>query len=370
MAVNAEGIGEKSMNQILVAFITGLTTGGLSCLMVQGGLLASSLARQLEQDMLAQPKKATSRKSVKDQKIAKTAFRPHTALPIALFLGAKMVAYTLLGFLLGLLGSMLTLTPVTRAVLMLAIGFFMIGNALRMFNIHPIFRYFVIQPPSFVTRYIRRKAKNGAEIVTPLFLGLLTVLIPCGVTQAMMAVAIGTGNPLQGAAILFAFTLGASPVFFTVAYLTTRLGARLETLFMRFVAVVVLILGLVSIENGLNLMGSPYSLAHIVQSASPSKQQAVEVVTTPASSTLTLNAANNGYRPQILHAKANEPITLTVVTNNTRSCSRSFVIPKLNVEKLLPVTGTVPIQIPAQKPGTELFFSCSMGMYSGKIIFQ
>jgi len=40
------------MNQYLVAFITGLTTGGLSCLAVQGGLLASSLERQMEQDLL------------------------------------------------------------------------------------------------------------------------------------------------------------------------------------------------------------------------------------------------------------------------------------------------------------------------------
>ena len=356
------------MNNILLAFITGLTTGGLSCLMVQGGLLASSLAHQLEQDMINQPRKK-GRNSGKGKIPVKATFRPHTALPIALFLGAKLVAYTLLGFLLGLLGSMLTLSPVTRAVLMLVIGIFMIGNALRMFNIHPIFRYFVIQPPSFVTRYIRRKAKNGAEIVTPLFLGLLTVLIPCGVTQAMMAIAIGTGDALQGAAILFAFSLGASPVFFTVAYLTTRLGARLEKLFMRFVAVVVLILGLVSVENGLNLMGSPFSMARIVQNTSPSKQ-AVEAVPAPASSTLTLNAANNGYRPQVLHANANQAVTLNLVTNNTRSCSRSFVIPKLNVEKLLPETGTVSIKIPAQKPGTELFFTCSMGMYTGKIIFQ
>jgi sulfite exporter TauE/SafE len=284
-------------------------------------------------------------------------------------LGAKLVVYTLLGFLLGLIGSMLTLTPATRAVLMLAIGIFMIGNALRMFNVHPIFRYFVFQPPSFVTRYIRRKAKNGAEIVTPIFLGLLTVLIPCGVTQAMMAIAIGTGDPLQGAAILFAFTLGASPVFFAVAYLTTKLGAKLEKLFMRFVAVVVLILGLVSVETGLNLMGSPYSVIHMVQEAFPSKQ-AVEVAPALASSTLTLNAVNNGYRPQVLHARANEPVSLNVVTNNTRSCSRSFVIPRLNVERLLPETGMVLVEIPAQKPGTELFFTCSMGMYSGKIIFQ
>jgi sulfite exporter TauE/SafE len=355
------------MNPILIAFVTGLTTGGLSCLMVQGGLLASSLAYQLEQDMLEQSHGA--KEHGKPRKERKRTFRPQTALPIALFLGAKLVAYTLLGFLLGLLGSMLTLTPATRAVLMLAIGIFMIGNALRMFNVHPIFRYFVFQPPSFVTRYIRRKAKNGAEIVTPIFLGLLTVLIPCGVTQAMMAIAIGTGDPLQGAAILFAFTLGASPVFFIVAYLTTKLGARLEKLFMRFVAVVVLILGLVSVETGLNLLGSPYSVTHMVQEVLPSKQ-AVEAVPAPASSTLTLNAGNNGYRPQVLHAKANEPVTLNLITNNTLSCSRSFVIPRLNVERLLPETGTVPIDIPAQKPGTVLFFTCSMGMYSGKIIFQ
>ena len=34
------------MNQLIVAFITGLTTGGLSCLAVQGGLLTSSLEQQ------------------------------------------------------------------------------------------------------------------------------------------------------------------------------------------------------------------------------------------------------------------------------------------------------------------------------------
>jgi hypothetical protein len=125
----------------------------------------------------------------------------------------------------------------------------------------------------------------------------------------------------------------------------------------------------VSVETGLNLLGSPYSVTRIVQAAFRSKQ-AVEAVPVLASSTLTLNAANNGYRPQVLHAKANEPITLNLVTDNTRSCSRSFVIPKLHVEQLLPETGTVPIKIPAQKPGTELFFTCSMGMYSGRIIFQ
>ena len=53
---------------------------------------------------------------------------------------------------------------------MIAIGVFMIGNGLRMFNIHPIFRYFSIEPPKFITRYIRRTAK-GTDTATPILLG-------------------------------------------------------------------------------------------------------------------------------------------------------------------------------------------------------
>lgn len=242
------GVGSTSL---MVAFVTGLTTGGLSCLAVQGGLLASSLAHQIEQDYLEQSAQNTKR----SKKGQAAVTRSNAAFPILLFLLSKLIAYTLLGALLGWLGSFLALSPVTRAVLMIAIGIFMVGNAMRMFNVHPIFRYFSIEPPKFITRYIRRTAK-GTDTVTPLFLGLLAVFIPYGVTQAMMATALGTGSALMGAALLFAFTLGTSPVFFLVAYLTTEFGARLEKFFMRFVAVVVLVLGLVTLDGGLNLKGS------------------------------------------------------------------------------------------------------------------
>src|SRR5512134_118212 len=160
---------EKLVVNIALAFITGLTTGGLSCLAVQGGLLASSLARQIEVDLLNQPKGQKGKR----QPVLVT----QPALPIALFLLAKLGAYTLLGALLGWLGSFLSLDPISRAILMIAIGVFMLGNALRMLNVHPIFRYFAIEPPKFITRYIRRTAKNGMELATPLFLGALTVFI-------------------------------------------------------------------------------------------------------------------------------------------------------------------------------------------------
>ncbi len=258
------------MNQLFVAFITGLTTGGLSCRAVQGGLLAGSLEQQLEQQLDRQiEQELVERRLHRGKKHfsrRRSLEKPRLALPILLFLAAKLVAYTLLGFLLGALGSVLQLTAALRAILLIAIGIFMLGNALRMFDVHPIFRYFAFEPPKFITRYIRRVAKNGADHLTPLFLGVLTVLIPCGVTQAMMAVAVGTGSAPLGAALMFAFILGTSPVFFIVAYLTMQLGARLEKWFMRFVAVVVLVLGLVSVNSGLTLIGSPLSVTNMLES--------------------------------------------------------------------------------------------------------
>lgn len=351
--------------QLSIAFITGITTGGLSCLAVQGGLLASSLAHQIEQDYVEHAARKDNRKKASTQ-------RTNSALPISLFLVSKLIAYTLLGALLGWLGSYLTLSPMSRAFLMLAIGVFMIGNALRMFNVHPIFRYFSIEPPKFITRYIRRTAK-GADTATPVFLGFLTVFIPCGVTQAMMATALGTGSAAMGAALMFAFTLGTSPVFFIVAYLTTELGARLEKFFMRFVAAAVLILGFVTLDSGLNLIGSPFSLQNLTRAwfPAPAESNSVGNPAQPASaSDIFLNVENSGYFPAILEAPAGMDLTLNLVTNQTYSCARDFVIPALNYYELLPDTGTVQVNIPAQKAGSTLFFTCSMGMYTGQIVFE
>jgi sulfite exporter TauE/SafE len=360
---NAQSVGSDTWSKLVIAFITGITTGGLSCLAVQGGLLASSLAHQIEQDYFEQSA----------NKKQKAPVRTNSAFPIFLFLVAKLVAYTLLGALLGWLGSYLTLSPMTRAMLMIAIGIFMIGNALRMFNVHPIFRYFSIEPPKFITRYIRRTAK-GTDTATPLFLGALTVFIPCGVTQAMMATALGTGSAAMGAALMFAFILGTSPVFFVIAYLTTELGAKLEKFFMRFVAVVLLILGFVTLNGGLNVLGSPLSFENLTRnlasSESGSKTVSDSVQPSAVDDEIVLYVKNAGYFPTTLKAPAGKALTLNLVTDKTYSCARDFVIPALNVYQLLPDTGKVQVNIPVQQKGSSLFFTCSMGMYTGQIMFE
>jgi uncharacterized protein len=338
---------------LIIAFLTGLTTGGLGCLAVQGGLLTSTLSHQIELDLRDHQGAGSAQK-----------FKPHIAQPIFLFLLAKLVAYTLLGILLGALGSVLQLTPLMTAGLYLAIGVFMVGNGLRLFNVHPIFRYFVIEPPAALTRFIRKKSKNGTSMATPLFLGALTIFLPCGVTQAMMAVAIGTGSPLLGAALMFSFILGTSPLFFTVSYFATRLGAAVEKYFSRIVAVTMLVMGLVSVDAGLNLAGSPVSFTIAYNSAvSALKPASVQ-------SGFAIEVSENGYSPAVLHLPANRPVTLEWVTNETKACSRSVVLPALKYHQILPVTGRVKFDIPAQAKGTVLRYTCSMGMYPSQLVFD
>ncbi len=352
------------MESLWVAFLTGLTTGGLSCMAVQGGLLASSLAGQLEQDIAQR----TSQK--KSAKRTSSSPRPALALPILAFLLAKLAAYTLLGALLGALGSLFELTPTLRAILLFGVGVFMLGNALRMLNVHPIFRYFSFEPPQAVRRWLRRTSREDNRWFTPLMLGALTVFIPCGVTQTMMALAVGTGSAAQGAAILFAFTLGTSPVFFGLAYLATSLGARLEKHFNRVAAVLLIILGLVTVNSGLNLVGSPLSAEALSRNALQALNPPAPGQVADASNSLTLQVRDDGYFPAELSARAGEPVTLKLVTDNTFSCSRAFLIPALKVQRLLPATGTEIVEIPPQQPGTTLHFTCSMGMFTGVITFN
>jgi uncharacterized protein len=402
------------MNDILLAFVTGLTTGGLSCLAVQGGLLAGSIAHEVEQNVAAAPARVTpaaragagkkSKPKAAAQQTAPASAQPsRAARPIVLFLAAKVVVYTALGFLLGLLGSVFQLTTTMRVALQVGIGIFMVGNALRMLNVHPIFRYFALEPPRFITRYIRRKSKGEVTDATPLFLGAMTVLIPCGVTQAMMAVAIASGSPVVGATTMFAFTLGTTPVFFALAYLATRLGQRLEKNFMRVTAIVVLVLGLISIDAALTLAGFPYSFTNLrmamrANSAPPPAAAVTQpplhtadplaAAATPGAAasnstglsgafgpqarpgTVVINVSSNGYSPQVARAQANIPLKLEMVSKEAYSCARSLVIPSLNVQQLLPESGTVTIDIPPQAAGSKLFYSCSMGMYSGVIEFE
>lgn len=318
---------------LLTIFLTGLLTGGLTCLAVQGGLLATAIAQRQERVDGAKTNKL---------------------LPIISFLVAKLIAYTIFGFLLGWLGSFFTLSLAMRIFLQVFIAVFMIGTALSLLDVHPIFRYFIIQPPRFLTKLVRNQSKS-ADIFTPALLGLMTIFIPCGTTQAMMALAISTGSSLAGGLIMFAFVLGTIPLFFILGYSATSLSAKWQKNFYRLASIAIILLALYSIVGAISLSGATWL---------PDKKN-VSSISQTSQREITILITNNGYYPNNLDIKAGEEITLTIKNENAYSCAQAFTIPKFGIEKVVAPGTEEVIKFIAPEDLGKLAFTCSMGMYRG-----
>lgn len=320
------------MNQYLLAFVTGLTSGGISCLTVQGGLLASAIDE-------------------KSSKYKSTLY----------FILSKIVVYTIFGAIFGTIGSAFSFSITTQGILQILIGFFMLATAGRILNLHPIFRYTIIQPPTFILRKVKLISKEK-NIFTPIFLGALTILIPCGVTQAMLILSMGTGRAMDGALIMFLFTLGTSPVFFALGLTITNIFKH--NILSKIAALTIIAIGFSAINNGQVLRDSPHTFQNYKRVIFGNSVANGEVKIIDGYQIVEITATNSGYKTDTKNLKAGVPVKLKVFSKNVQSCARSFIIPSLDVNTLLPVSGEEIIEFTPTKKGL-LNFSCGMGMYTG-----
>jgi len=369
------------MNLWLI-FLTGLTTGGLTCMALQGGLLATAIAAQRDvpndtsqKDVPFGSSRRNARSGAFRKVVPGESVEAETnnnlrraILPTTLFLLAKISAYTVVGFLLGLFGSLFQLSITTQIIMQLVVGLFMIATALRMLDVHPVFRRFALTPPKAIFKFMRGNAKSGSYF-SPIVLGLATIFLPCATTQAMEIQAIGSGSAVSGALILLAFTLGTAPIFFILGTLATRFSQTMERFVYPVAATLILFLGILALDNGLTLAGSPLTLKGFWQTATSfdAPQKTLGTATpTGEKQTLNITVYATGYEPRQMSAKAGIPLTLKLTTNKTQGCSRSITFPTLNIQKLLPETGVTELELPALARG-KVPFSCSMGMFSGTI---
>ena len=338
---------------LIAIFTTGLLAGGLSCMAVQGGLLATTIAQREEERLKEKIKESGN------------------ALPILSFLTAKLVAYTVLGFFLGILGATFEFSITAQVILQVIVALFMIGTALSLLNAHPIFNYFIIQPPRFITRLVRKESKSKS-IFAPAILGAFTVFIPCGITQGMMALAIASGQPLLGAAILFAFTLGTSPVFFILGYFATKLGDVLQQRFMRFAAFAIILLAVFNLNNALALSGSSFTLENIGKGlwctiSYCEGQGSSAIAQSGATQEAEIIFEAHGYSPTNLTVKAGSLVKLHLKNTSGIGCTQAFTIPQLGIQTVVPMGADETITFTAPSQPGQLPFMCSMGMYRGMI---
>jgi hypothetical protein len=136
--------------------------------------------------------------------------------------------------------------------------------------------------------------------------------------------------------------------------------------------VAVLFTAFLSVNTGLVLLDAPITL----RSPFSSRSEAASLPPngTPESATpsdgspqrLLVDVGDSSYTPSSLMARAGSPVQLVLRTDNTVGCTRSIVVPQLNLEESLPETGETVLDLGTLKPG-NLRFTCGMGMYSGSI---
>lgn len=327
------------MTNLWIVFITGLTVGGLTCLAVQGGLLASVIAGGEEE--------SPNSKS--------------TALPILAFLAAKLFVYTAFGFILGLFGGAVSINQTTQNIIQIFAGIYMIIVALNLLEIHPIFRYAILQPPRVLTRLVK-KSSRSQQLFAPVILGFMTIFIPCGTTLAIEALAISSANPTTGALIMFFFILGTSPMFFGIGWLTSLFGEHYRSRFYKIASVAIIFLGISSINGALIASGSPIYLPpiQIDLSGSETTDSNIQPDQNP-----TITVTSGGYSPNYLKVKAGEPVKLTLQSKAAYSCALAFRIPSIGVSQTLQPDDQKEVSFTLPKGKTS--FSCSMGMYTGVI---
>lgn len=344
------------MTNLWVVFLTGLTVGGLTCLAVQGGLLASVIAAREEKEIEA-------RKNIKN-----------SLWPVGIFVIAKLVAYTLLGFLLGAFGGALNISQGVQIWMQGIAGIYMVAVALNLLNIHPFFRYVVFQPPRFLTKLVRNQSKSK-DLFAPGLLGAMTIFIPCGTTLAMEALAISSGNAFSGMLIMFFFVLGTIPLFFGLGSLTSILGDKFRARFLKLAAILVLYLGITSVNGALVASGSPFSLQNLYAnspieiSLGGGTNERVEVADTTVENgvqTASIEINSKGYSPTYLRVKQGVPLNLSLVSKDAYNCAAAFRIPSLKIGKNVQPNTTEVISFTPQQKG-KIAFTCSMGMYTGVI---
>lgn len=316
--------------------IIGLIAGTTSCLAVTGGLLLALAAKHTEVHGLETP----------SQK-----FRP-----LLHFNVGRLASYFVLGGLVGLLGQSLSLTPKMTGYANIAVALVMLYFSLTILRILPKSAH--IRLPKKFSRWISNLADSDHP-AAPATLGALTFFLPCGFTQSLQLVALGSGSFMTGAAIMFTFALGTLPSLLGLSALSSTLKGPSSRLFLRFSGALVLVLALFNLQSGFALAGIDLAqpFAGSVQQGSvpaPSKKGIQEV---------SMKVTSNGYAPDSIAITAGIPVRWKIDGTQAAGCTSIMTIPDLGISQALGKGENI-IEFTAPTKG-KLAFMCSMGMVRG-----
>lgn len=242
--------------------------------------------------------------------------------PAVLYNLGRVLSYTLLGGIIGTLGSVFSLSITTKAALQIFAGLFMIMMGFNMAGFN-IFRKFHIKLPHFACKV---RNKSGS----PFIVGLLNGFMPCGPLQTMQLFALGTGSALKGSLSMFMFSLGTMPLMLTFGALSGLLSKGHTKKLLKFSGVLIIVLGLIMGNRGLTLVG--ININPITTLASNTKSSDDFSNTNVAKATLEngvqvikMTANNNGYTPNAFYVQKGIPVKWIINGEQLNSCNNAII---------------------------------------------
>ena len=352
------GLGARpNVNLFLSLFAVGLVTS-IHCIFMCGGLVLTYAVKGTEDGPWI-------------RRLA-----PHLA-----YQGSRILSYATVAIILGgivaLLGRAVDITSF-RNWLMVVAGVYMVLLGISMTGRVRVLRYLTPRPPKFLVRALsseRKKATSDAveghaSLATPVIFGLLTGLMPCAPLIAAQASAVASGSPLRGAWGMVGFGLGTMPLMLVFGFASSLLSRRFQARLQVVAAIAVMIFGLVILNRGLMLVGSPTTFdsvrtAVVGGSVSPAhpgfKTGADGIVEVP------LMIQDTTYVPDKVTIPAGTQVRLVVDRREDIACSDQLSIPAVRVLADLKANGITEVLVPPMKVGTYTL-TCGMGMMSGSLI--
>ncbi len=165
----------------------------------------------------------------------------------------RVITYSLLGALFGVIGQTLALAGLQRwlslaAGIAILIAFF----ATTKFALNTRISHAVDILKSALGKLLHRRTFNSL-----LLLGMLNGLLPCGLAYVACAGAAATGELLSGIQYMFFFGLGTVPMLLSIGLLGKKLHFALRLKFQKLIPICFVLLGVLLILRGLSL-GIPY----------------------------------------------------------------------------------------------------------------
>lgn len=283
-------------------------------------------------------------------------------MPSFLYNFGRVLSYTVIGGLVGALGSVVSFSGAGKGIVAVIAGVFMVIMGLNMLDVSPWLKRISLQIPAV----LRMKISGQKSGKGPFYVGLLNGLMPCGPLQAMQIYALSTGDPVKGALSMMIFSLGTVPLMFGLGTLSSVLTKKYRGRMMKTSAVLVVILGIFMFSNGMALSGyamprlfssSATVAAGTGQDATSELKDGVQVVRTELSP--------YGYPPIAVQAGIPVRWNLHADRSAINGCNNRIFIPDLGIEKKLEPGDNI-IEFTPKKKGT-IPFSCWMGMIRSQI---